>query len=185
MSQQPEPFQKRRTLRVLMAAMPVVLIVASFTLLTLSPTVWASEESRVEPPWLPVLSAAIMGLVGGVVGLYALREVLRRTLGDFEVFGLQVYFGVLAFPVGALIQFNYIPVLNFIMQTTENDPLDQSGTGILAFSLLTLGGCFLLGIVWCGAYVFAQAITNHRPNMLSQRGPNEIDGIGELLKERH
>src|SRR5690606_6191621 len=84
MSHAARPRQNRKPLRALLLALPAFMLVAAFTLITLSPTLWPPAEEADYPRWLPTASALVIALAGGAIGVYALRQVYLRTQGDFE-----------------------------------------------------------------------------------------------------
>ena len=178
--------QRKPTARLLLVMPPLVLLAASGLLMITSPFAWGAAEVLDAPDWMPPVLGIIVAIGGLSVGFFSLRHTLRTTHGDFEVFGLQLVFGVLMFVSGAAM------MLSLVFQLPDTDTyaraLDDNGeytvsvSGFFILSLLL--GAFNVGWVWVGAYLYSHAIANMQPNRISARHPGETDGVGELLRER-
>ena len=181
----PTVIQKRRNLRGLVLLPPLALVFASIALVAAAPLAWGAGEIIDIPDWMPPLVGVIIALGGLLVGLTALRKTGRETHGDFEVFGLQIAFGVIMFIAGSAMMIALVfklPDTDTYAQMITDDGTHITATGFFVMSVITAAAN--IGVVWVGAYLYSHAFANMEPNRISQRLPGEVDGVGELLRER-
>ena len=178
--------QRRRNVRALLLLPPFVLVLASGVLLASSPLAWGAAAVLDVPDWVPTAIGAVVGLAGLWISLYSLRQTARYTQGDFEIFGLQLMLGVIMFVAGSGIMLTLalqLPDPDLYARTIQDDGDTAIGAvEIVVVSLFT--GVLSIGLVWSGAYLYSYATANMKPNRISQRLPGEVDGVGELLRER-
>ena len=178
--------QRRRNVRALLLLPPFVLVLASGVLLASSPLAWGAAAVLDVPDWVPAAIGAVVGLAGLWIGLYSLRQTARYTQGDFEIFGLQLVLGVIMFVAGSGIMLTLalqLPDPDLYARTIQDDGDTAIGAvEIVVVSLFT--GGLSIGVVWVGAYLYSHAFANMEPNRISQRLPGEVDGVGELLRDR-
>ena len=178
--------QNKRRTRALLLLGPVPLVLAALVLLVVSPRAWGAAEVLDAPAWMPSVIGAAVALAGLWVGAYSLRKTRSETAGDFEVFGLQLVFGVFMFISGAAM------MLAMAVQLPDAGTyerwLDQDGDFVGRardfFVISVIYGVLNIGWIWAGAYLYTHAIANMQPNRISRRLPGEVDGVGELLRER-
>ena len=178
--------QRRGNTRSLLLLPPLLLVLAAAVLILASPLAWGAGEIIDAPAWMAPLMGVIVGLGGLWVGLFSLRKTLRSTRGDFEVFGLQTVFGVLMFISGSVMLVSLATQLpsesTYARALDDDGQIQISALGFFASSMLL--GAFQIGWVWIGAYLYSNAIDNQAPNRISARHPDEVDGVGVLLRER-
>ena len=179
--------QRKGQIRLLLLLLPGLLVVTSLALLVVSPFSWGAGAPIEMSDWMPPVIGVTAGLGALWVGLAALRKVARATRGDFEVFALQLVFGTLMFIAGSGLLLSLIDRLPDA--STYEAFLDDDGeppaapAAFFVFSLIW--GAFNIGWVWVGSYLYSNAISNQEPNRISRRDPDEVDGVGALLRERN
>jgi hypothetical protein len=178
--------QRRAGLRRLLLAPPALLVCASLVLLVASPFSWDAAEIADLPAWIPPALGILTGLGGLWVGAFAFQRTLRETRGDFEVFALQLAWGVIMFISGSLMMLGLTDRLPD--PDTYAHLLDDNGNRTITpndyFAFSFLFGLLQIGWVWVGAYLYSHAMSNLAPNRISARRPDEVDGVGVLLRER-
>ena len=177
--------QRRPRARALLLVAPALLVLASLVLLIASPTAWGAAAVLDAPAWLPPVLGVIVALAALWIGTYSFRKILRETYGDFEVFGLQLVFGVIMFISGAAMLLGLavqLPDAGTYERWLDDGEVVGRSRDYFVFSLIY--GVLNIGWVWVGAYLYSHAITNMQPNRISARSPDEVDGVGELLRER-
>lgn len=166
--------------------LPAILLIASIVLLVVSPFSWGAAEVLDAPGWMPPALGIITGFGGLWIGVYSLKRVARATRGAYSVFGLQLIFGTVMFLSGAILLLWFATQLP--AEATYERALDDEGEYTLApawfFIVSLVIGAFQLAWIWVGAYLYSNAFTNQQPNRISERDPNEVDGVAELLRER-
>ena len=180
-----QPAARTAVTRILLLLPPLALGVAALILLVVSPFSWGAAEVLNAPAWMPPVLGALTALGGLAVALYSLRKTLRTTRGDFEVFALQLVFGVLMFISGAAMLVSLAVQLPdpslYTRFLDENGEYTLSPLGFFVVSLVM--GAFNIGWVWAGAYLYSHAVADMEPNRISRRSPTEVDGVGQLLRE--
>jgi hypothetical protein len=178
--------QRRPLLRKLLLLPPAFLIVAAVVCLLASPFAWGAAEVIDAPDWAPVATGLLLAIGPLIIGRFALRKTLRDTRGDFDVFGLHVAGGFVMFVSGGLMLFSLVVRLpdSATYAQAINDEGEQTVSTWGFFLLSLVLGAFNVGWVWVGAYLYSHAVSNQQPNRISARTPGEVDGVGELLRER-
>ena len=75
---------------------PLVLTILGMALLVAAPSAWGKGDQVDLPAWMPAASTVLFGLPAVVIGLLFLREVVRRTRGDFTAGILSMLGALLA-----------------------------------------------------------------------------------------
>ncbi len=181
-----EKIQRRPGVRLLLLLPPALLVLACLVLIAVSPFAWGAAKIIEAPDWMPPVLGILTALGGLWVGWFAIQTVRRETHGDFSVFSLQTAGGVLFLAIGVAM------FLSLAVQLPDSDTYERaiddegkiqiSPAGFFVTGLIL--GAIQTGLAWIGAYVYSHAVTNLSPTRLSVRDPNEVDGIGELLRER-
>jgi hypothetical protein len=178
--------QQRQVERSLLLIPPLALVSGSLTLLAASLLSWGAASEIGARDWMPPVAGLIVAAGGLLLGGYELREVLKRTQGDFSLFPLQLVAGSLLLVLGAGMQ---IAIAVDIGDPSTYEHLKEpDGTVRTSPTVYFIGStvlsAFTLVYVWTAAYVYGMAITNQKPNRISERKPGEVDAIGELIRER-
>jgi hypothetical protein len=169
--------------RLLIRIPPLALTVLGVILLFLVPGAWGKGDQVGLPGWMPAVSTALFAVPAIIIGALFLRDVVRRTKGDFNVGFLQL---IGTFLVGAALALEVGLIMRVDKISTYNSLRDSSGnitTTPTAFMLYTVIGVALMaGAVVMSAYLYRQAITpeDHRYD----RAPNEPDVMGEMLQHQ-
>jgi hypothetical protein len=178
--------QQRPVERAMLLIPPLALVIGALTLLGASLLSWGAASEIGARDWMPPAAGLIVAVGGLLLGGYELREVLKRTQGDFNLFPLQLVAGSLLLVLGAGMQ---IAIAIEIGDPGTYEHLKEPDGSIrtsptLYFIGSTLLSLFTLFYIWTAAYVYGMAITNQKPNRISERKPGEVDAIGELIRER-
>ena len=176
----------RPGLRTALLLTPLFLLVASVALLVAAPFAWGAADIIDVPGWMPSFVGALIAGGGLALGMTALLRTLRVTRGDFETHPLQTAAGVIIIVTSA------ISLISLAMRIGDADTytsaIDDHGEVTISPAVFLIGG-LLLGIftlAWCwvGTYLYGHAVADLQPNRISERHPGEVDGVGELLRER-
>lgn len=174
--------QQQIGLRCFLLLLPVLLLAGSVVLLVASPSAWGAGDVIGLPSWMPPAFGLGMALGGTAISVFAIRVVLERTRGEYEVFPLQLVFGSLMFVAGGAMQ---VGIASQIGQPAAYDsrfggtmPLD-----VFAFITMVTPG-LVLAMVWAAAYTYVHALTDHGPSKNGMLRLDEPDAIGLLLVER-
>jgi hypothetical protein len=151
-------------------------------MLASAPFAWGKADAVDLPGWMPAASAVLFGLPAVVIGVLFLREVVRRTRGDFDVGLLSMLGALLALAAAIALEIGL--VIRVGDASTYNSLKDSAGnitTTPAAFMVYTVIGVLIMSLLVAGAaYIYRQAITPimHR----FDRRPDERDSIGEMLR---
>ena len=146
---------------------------------------WGAGRAIDMPDWLPPAVGSLIALTGLCISGLSLREVLRSTRVAFSVHIFQMSAGLCGFTFACLLQI--LIAVQVGSPATYAQFSGPSGVSISpeAFAVYTLAGALpVMAIAGLFAWVYARGITDCRPNRVSERQPDEVDGIGRLLEER-
>ncbi len=160
---------------------PLALTILGIAMLVAAPSAWGKGDQVDLPAWMPAASTVLFGLPAVVIGLLFLREVVRRTRGDFTAGILSMLGALLALAVAIALEVGLL--MRVGNADTYNSLKDSSGnitTTPAAFMVFTVIGVMMMSLLVAGAaYIYRQAIT---PVLhLFDRSPDERDSIGEML----
>jgi hypothetical protein len=164
----------------------VLLLLAGFAVLVAVPYAWGAASIIEIPDWMPSFIGLVVALAAIAIASYSLRGLLRVTRGEFEVHSLQAAGGALLLLVVAAMILGL--ALRLPDPASYEAAIDDDGE-------ITVGPTMFLGsgivltvayafVAWLGSYLYTHAVTDMEPNRISRRLPNEVDGVGELLRER-
>lgn len=163
---------------------PLVLTVLGVALLVVAPSAWGKGDQVNLPAWMPTVATVLFGLPAVVIGLVFLREVVRRTRGDFTTGILSMLGALLAIAIAIALEVGLLSRVG--SAGTYNSLKDSSGnvtTTPTAFMVFTVIGVMMMSLLVAGAaYIYRQAITPvvHR----FDRRPGERDSIAEMLSHQ-
>jgi hypothetical protein len=176
---------ERPLTRFALLALPLLLGLSSLAAILVSPFAWGAGDDVGLPSWMPTASALVFGVPGLLIADRYVRVVRRRTAGDFGVAPLLLTYGVLAMLVaiaaevviaaGAADPATY----ESLKGDTPSDDVSPA-----AFLVVTAAvSLFLDALLLAALSGYASAIT--RQSGRYARGPDEPDGVGELLGRRN
>ena len=177
-------------LRAILTLPSAILVFVSGALLAAAPLAWGDADAIDAPAWMPVAIHGIVALAGLWIGIHAFRSVWRATHGRFDVARIQAALGLLMLATGTslvlalLITIGDFGVYEGSLVESRPDGTIERVSPAAAFLGGLVYAAAMTAAAWTGAALYANAITNMQPNRISARHPDEIDGIGELLKER-
>jgi hypothetical protein len=134
---------------------------------------------------MPSFVGLVVALGAIAIAAFSLSEFLRVTRGEFQVHSLQAAGGALLL----------LPVAAMVLGLADRLPVPASYEGAInEDGEITVGPTMFLGsgivlavvygfVAWLGTYLYTHGLTDTEPNRISRRLPNEVDGVGELLRE--
>jgi nitrate reductase gamma subunit len=159
---------------------------AGFSTLVAAPYAWSAAAIIEIPDWMPSFVGLVIALGAIAIAAFTLRVFLRVTHGEFEVHSLQAAGGVLILLIVAAM------IVGLAVQLPDPDSykgaINDDGEITVGPTMFLASGLILTVVyeflAWLGAYLYTHALTDMEPNRISRRLPGEVDGVGELLRER-
>lgn len=162
------------------------LLLAGFAALVAGPRAWAAASVIEIPDWMPSFIGLVVGLGAIAIASFSLRALLRVTRGEFEVHSLQAAGGALLLLVVAAMVLGL--ALRLPDPASYEAAINEDGENTVGPTMFLASGIVLAVaygfVAWLGTYLYTHALTDMEPNRISRRLPNEVDGVGELLRER-
>ncbi len=166
-------------------ALPLGLAFASLAVILVAPFAWGAGDEAGLAAWIPTVTALAFGLPGLYLATHYVREVGRKTVGDFGLAPALLIYGLLVMPV--------MIATELIIAAGVADPATyeglQSGPSAddlspAAFLVVSVGVSLVLNVLLLVASASYLSAISEQGTTRYDRKPGESDGVGELL-ERH
>ena len=167
-------------------APPALLVASALLMAVVSPFAWGAASGYEIPNWMTTASGLAFAAAGALIGGLSLRSVLSRTRHEFRAFGFHLIAGT-ALTLFATVSELYLAA-RITLESTYTTLRDEQGRIVITpteFGLYTVFGIVVISlIIWAGAYLYCQAISDTHLSGAAVRPVDEPDAIGEILRSR-